>query len=473
MADAERSGSSHGLVREMRLWDVILFNIAAVLGPRWVASAAHSGASSISIWLLAAVTFFLPSGLVIVELSTRYPASGGLYVWTREAMGPFHGFVAGWAYWIYTIVYFPALLNASVAMAAYLGGERWAWLAHSRLYVTGASLAMLAVAIGFNIVGVRIGKWLENAGGIGTYLPLVLLVIFGAWFALRLGPATHLTLQAMSFHFDWGTVNYWSQIAFAFSGLELVCAMSEEIHDPQRTFPRSMLISALAIVAIYVFGTMATLGVLTPGQVDIRTGAIQALTLSATHFGLAWIAVLTTVLLTVGNIGGVGTTVAGVARVPFAVGIDRYLPAAFGKIHPRWRTPWVAMLVQGVLSAVLLLVSQIGETAAGAYQILVDATTILYFIPFLYMFLAMIALRHRPERRREAGQTLVPFGQFGVWLFALLGFAVTLISIVLSLIPPSDIRSPLLFEVKVIGGCVALIAVGLGLYWRQGRMARG
>ena len=288
MVDAE-SSSSPGLLREMRLWDVVLFNIAAVLGPRWVASAAHSGPSSISIWLLAAVTFFLPSGLVIVELSTRYPHSGGLYVWTREAFGPFHGFVAGWAYWIYTIVYFPALLNASVAMAAWLGGERWAWLAHSRLYITGASLIMLAVAIGFNIVGVRIGKWLENAGGVGTYLPLVLLVGFGAWFASRLGSATHLTLHAMAFHFDWGTVNYWSQIAFAFSGLELVCAMSEEIHDPQRTFPRSMLISGLAIVGIYVLGTMATLGVLQPEKVDIRTGAIQALTYSATHLGLAWI----------------------------------------------------------------------------------------------------------------------------------------------------------------------------------------
>jgi len=471
MVDAE-SSSSPGLLREMRLWDVVLFNIAAVLGPRWVASAAHSGPSSISIWLLAAVTFFLPSGLVIVELSTRYPHSGGLYVWTREAFGPFHGFVAGWAYWIYTIVYFPALLNASVAMAAWLGGERWAWLAHSRLYITGASLIMLAVAIGFNIVGVRIGKWLENAGGVGTYLPLVLLVGFGAWFASRLGSATHLTLHAMAFHFDWGTVNYWSQIAFAFSGLELVCAMSEEIHDPQRTFPRSMLISGLAIVGIYVLGTMATLGVLQPEKVDIRTGAIQALTYSATHLGLAWIAVLTALLLTVGNVGGVGTTVAGVARIPFAVGIDRYLPPAFGKIHPRWRTPWVAMLVQGVLSALLLLISQIGETAAGAYQILVDATTILYFIPFLYMFLALIGLRRRPDRGATEGHTLVPFGQFGVWLFGVTGFVVTLIAIVLSLIPPSDIHSPTLFEVKVIGGCLVLIGVGLVLYWRQGRKAQ-
>lgn len=120
----------------------------------------------------------------------------------------------------------------------------------------------------------------------------------------------------------------------------------------------------------------------------------------------------------------------------------------------------------------MLLISQIGETASGAYQILVDATTILYFIPFLYMFLAIIGLRRRPDRGTTEGQTLVPFGQFGIWLFGLTGFAVTLIAIVLSLIPPSDIHSPALFEVKVIGGCLVLIGVGLGLYWRQGRKAQ-
>jgi amino acid transporter len=455
----------------MRLWDVVLFNIAAVLGPRWIAAAAHSGASSISIWVLAAVTFFLPSAVVIAELATRFPAEGGLYVWSREAFGPFHGFVAGWSYWIYTIIYFPALLNASVAMAAYLGGPRWAWLEHSRVYITLASVGMLAVAIGFNIVGVQIGKWLENVGGIGTYLPLLLLVIFAGFWIMRFGSITAPHWSALRVHWDLGTVNYWSQIAFAFSGLELVCTMSEEVRDPQRTLPRSIWISAAAIATIYILGTAATLAIQTPAQTDIRTGAVQALSVAAGRFGILWIAIAATALLTLGNVGGVGTTVAGAARIPFAVGIDRYLPPAFAKVHPRWHTPWIAMIVQGVLSAVLLVVSQIGETAAGAYQILVDATTIMYFIPFLYMFLAIVALRRRPDRGTRPGQTLVPLGQFGVWLFGLLGFGVTAVSIVLSLLPPAEIRSPFLFEVKVIGGCLALLAIGLGFYWREGGQA--
>src|SRR5260370_7925108 len=110
----------------MGFWDVLLFNIAAGPGLRWIAAAAHNGPSSISLWLLAALLFFMPSALVIVELSTRFPHEGGLYAWTKEAFGDFHGFVAGWCYWIYTFFYFPGLLLASVAMSVYIGGPGWA-----------------------------------------------------------------------------------------------------------------------------------------------------------------------------------------------------------------------------------------------------------------------------------------------------------------------------------------------------------
>ena len=114
--------------------------------------------------------------------------------------------------------------------------------------------------------------------------------------------------------------------------------------------------------------------------------------------------------MTVGNTGGVGSTVAGIARVPFVVGIDRYLPAAFGKIHPRWKTPYISILVQAIISGAILLVSQINETTRGAYQLLIDAAIILYFIPFLYMFAAVIKLAGRKDRAENPHAVLVPGG---------------------------------------------------------------
>src|SRR5437763_3473466 len=233
----------------MGFWDVLLFNIAAVLGPRWIAAAAHNGTSSISLWILAAVLFVVPSALVIVELSTRFPDVGGLYVWTKEAFGDFHGFVAGWCYWIYTIFYFPGLLMASVAMSVYIGGPKAAWLADNRVYLILASLALLMLAMAPNLVGLRIGKWLQNAGGVGTYVPLVMLVIVAAILWFKHGSITHYSWADVMPHWDLDTVNFWSQIAFAFTGLELVCAMSDEVHDPHRNFPRAIYGSGVLIAA--------------------------------------------------------------------------------------------------------------------------------------------------------------------------------------------------------------------------------
>ena len=162
------------LRREMGFWDVLLFNIATVLGPRWIAAAAHNGTSSISLWVLAAVLFFVPSALVINELSSRFPAEGGLYVWSKEAFGDFHGFIAGWSYWIYTVFYFPGLLLASAAMSAYVVGSGGAALAQNRTFLLIGSMILLVVAVGFNIIGLNIGKWLQNAGGVSTYIPLLI-----------------------------------------------------------------------------------------------------------------------------------------------------------------------------------------------------------------------------------------------------------------------------------------------------------
>src|SRR5262252_7586776 len=177
----------------MGFWDVLLFNIATVLGPRWIAAAAHNGTSSISLWIIAALFFFVPSALVINELSSRFPHEGGLYVWSKEAFGDFHGFVAGWCYWIYTVFYFPALLLASASMSAYVIGEGGASLEHNRSFLLLGSLGLLLVAVVLNIIGLNVGKWLQNAGGVSTYLPLLMLVAVGTILWTRQGPVTHFS----------------------------------------------------------------------------------------------------------------------------------------------------------------------------------------------------------------------------------------------------------------------------------------
>ncbi|HWC18739.1 MAG TPA: APC family permease [Terriglobales bacterium] len=471
MAHPHRDATSQ-LRREMGFWDVLLFNIAAVLGPRWIAAAAHNGSSSLSLWALAAVFFFVPTALVITELSTRFPSEGGLYVWTREAFGDFHGFVAGWAYWVYSFFYFPGLLVASTAMSAYVGGMERSHLANDRGFLLLGSLVMLAVAVGLNIVGLNIGKWLQNAGGVGTYAPLLILIAISLAVFSRHGSQIHFSWRNTLPVWDFNTMNFWSQIAFAFTGMELVCAMSEEVRDPKRTFPRAILGSGLLIAIIYMLGTLATMVMVAPADVDPKSGVFQAITSGSHRLGIGIIGVIAASLVTVGNAGGVGTTVAGVARVPFAVGIDSYLPSFFGKIHPRWRTPYISILIQAGISAFILVLAQTNETVNGAYQVLVDAAIILYFLPFLYMYAAAVKLAYRPDRSQPSDVVLIPGGLVGVWTAGLLGFLICLLSMALSMIPPGETTNKFVFELKLIGGTGIAILAGLILYWRSKTAAK-
>jgi amino acid transporter len=298
---------------------------------------------------------------------------------------------------------------------------------------------------------------------------VVILVGVAAALWAKNGSVTHFNWPAMWPHWDWDTVNFWPQLIFAFTGLELVSAMSEEVRDPQRTFPRAIFASGVVIALMYIAGTVAVLVMLPSETVDPKSGVFAAITQGSTLLRLAAVGVLAAVLNTVASAGGVGSTVAGISRIPFIVGIDRYLPAAFGKIHPKWGTPYISILVQAGVSGVILLLAQVNENMRGAYQILVDAATILYFIPFIYMYAAAIKLYARADRRESRSAFVIPGGRFGVWLASGLGLFVVIAGIALSFVPPGDTSSKFLFKVKLIAGTVLSVTLGLILYYRGAR----
>jgi len=241
------------------------------------------------------------------------------------------------------------------------------------------------------------------------------------------------------------------------------------VRDPKRTFPRAILASGVLIAVIYMLGTIATLALVKPADVDPKSGVFQAITHGSSLIGVGFLGVLAALLVTVGNAGGVGTTVAGVARVPFAVGIDSYLPSFFGKIHPRWKTPYISILIQAGISAAVLILAQLNESVNGAYQVLVDAAIILYFLPFLYMYAAAIKLAYRGDREQSSGAVLVPGGRAGIWIVGSLGFLICLLAMALSMIPPGETTNTVVFELKLIGGTGLAILIGLALYWRSKR----
>src|SRR5260370_14128172 len=357
-------------------------------------------------------------------------------------------------------------------MSAYIIGEGGDTLAQARSFLLLVSLGYLLVAVILNLIGLNVGKWLQNAGGVSTYAPLVILVSLAGILWLRQGSVTHFTFSNMLPHWDWDTVNFWSQIAFAFTGLELVSAMSAEVRDPRRTLPRAVFAAGALIALIYIAGTVAVRVLVAAPDVSATSGVLHAITVGAIALKIGFVGILAAILVTVGNAGGVGSTVAGIARVPFVVGIDQYLPKAFGKIHPRWKTPYVSIIVQAVVSGAILLISQISETARGAYQGLVDVAIILYFIPFLYMYAAAIKLAGRKDRLENPHAVLIPGGKPGVWIASGIAFAVTLLSIIVSLLLPVDSANRRLFLTKVVVWTRCVLVLGVALYYRGVRQKR-
>ena len=457
--------------------DVVLFNMVAVIGLRWLATAAKAGPGTLALWILAAAFFFIPQGLAVLALSARFPSEGGIYTWTRETLGEGHGFLCGWCYWINNVLYYPNLLISTAVIATWVVGKGGSGLADNRTYVITATLLALWTAVGVNIVGAGRGKWLQNFGALGTYIPATLLVIVGVFAALTSPPANPLTRASLTPHLgNLASLNLWASIAFAFSGMELSSAMGDEVHDPARTMPRAVLIAAPLIAAAYLLGSAAMLWLVPSAQVNLTAGFIQGISIGAARIGtgLAWVGAVAAAFYTIGNIGGVGAWLVGPARVAFVIGLDRYFPRAFGKLHPKYGTPYVAILVPAVLASVLLVTSLLGKgtTVERAYLILLDTQILLYFIPYLYLFASFILqfgagwrAAAAPAAAERVGAR-VPGGRPVALVGGACGFLMTAFAMILAGIPPEGGEQAALFLIKVLGGAGAFILFGGVLYWR-------
>ncbi len=469
MSAATQEGSGHGLFRTLGVMDLVFLNIAAILGIRWLSTAAQMGPSSLVLWLLAVVIFFIPSGLTVMELSSRDAGEGGIYLWTKSAFGEQHGFIAGWTYWVNNLFYFPGLLLFIAGAFLFLGGSEWLGLGESAYYNAAFSLTLLWLVIGANIIGLKRGKWIQNIGAMATAAVFATLAVGGIWAWAQHGSATDFTLPSLLPDLgDFSTLTFFATMTFAFAGLELAPVMGGEISNPQRSLPRAMLISGLIIATIYILGTGLLMVAVPEGEINVITGIPQALAVIGERVALPGLAIVGAFLVVMSSTGGLGAWISGVARIPYVIGIDRYLPPALGNTHPKWGTPHVALITQGVVVTFLMLAAVTESTIEEAYIMLLDMSIILYFIPFLYMFAALPMLR-RKAAGNNAGVSLVPGGSAGVWLCSALGFGATLLSMVLAMIPPAGSTNPQMFVVKVGGGCLLFVAAGLIFYWRNRR----
>jgi len=467
MSDAPGTHRPH---RAMGFRDLVLFYIVTGISLRWIATAATVGASALVIWLIAWCAFYLPLALSVMELSSRYPQEGGMYIWTKRAFGEFPGFMTGWTYWASNLPYFPAVLYFAAGNALYIGPASWQSLSSNKTYFLLFALLGLVLATFLNVIGLSVGKWLHNLGAIGTWLPIAILFAIAAAAWHRFGSATKFTATSMTPHMHFRDVLFMATIVFALGGSESASFLGDEVKDARRNLPRGLLAGGAFVTSGYILGTVAVLVALPASQVSGLQGIMQAISQSAERVGFSGIGPLAALLITVSNLGALGAWLAVSARLPFVAGLDRYLPSAFARVHPKWGTPYVALLVQAACGVIFIVLGQAGTSVYGAYEVLVSMGIITYFIPYLFVFASLIRLQREPPGPEVMH---IPGGRPAAIALGVLGFTTTLVTIAFSLIPADDEPHKVFAIVKIAGLTALLLAVGVFAFaWGKSHAAK-
>ena len=432
---------------QLGLRDITLFAIGCIIGTRWIPAAAHAGPGSVTLWLAAAVFFALPLAVATGALTVKYPGcAGGLYAWTRGDFGAWHGFLCFWVYWIGIAFLLPTAALFYMGAGFYALGPSYAHLADNRFCLLAAALVAIWIALGTNLVGLGIGKWTQNIGAGAAWLLGAVLVLLAVLVGMKRGSATPIHVLPQ---WNWGTVNFWSNIAYGMSGVEMAAMMGAAIHNPARTLPRAGWISSGFATVFYSATTVAMLVLLRPEKISELNGLAEAGESAGLALGAMWLPPLIAVLVMVSAVGQFGGTGTSVSQMPFAAGVDNLLPSAFARVHPRWGTPYVSILTFGAVASFLLLIFQLGDSLRAAYQEMVSLMVITGFLPYLYIFASAW----------KAGKRIS----------AISGTAITVLAILCSLVPTEAIGNVWLFEGKLAAGTIAVIASAWLMYRRRAR----
>jgi len=448
------SDRAAAIPRTLGRWDLVLLKVVAIVNINNVPPVAVFGKASLVLWTLAFAVFFIPEAIAVLTLSRKYPGEGGIYLWTRRQFGDAHGFLSGWCYWTNNLFYVPVLLVYMAGIFAFAGGEANAGrLVAEPLFVAGVAFGWLAFMTIANVRGLEVGKWIQNVGGLGTALSVV-LVLAAAVAAWSSGVVEN---PPLSTGLGWETATAFAVMCNAFVGIELASTMGDEIRDPKRDLPPAIFIAGGVSWLSYLLVTAAVLLLVPIRDVGIIQGIMQAVSAGAARTGLDWIVAPLAVVMGISIGGAASAWFAGSSRIPFVAGLTSALPPALGRLHPRWHSPHIALTTCAVLAACFTGVSLLGSTVEEAYQVLLKSAVIIQLIPFVYLFLALAMADESARWKRVAGAV---------------GLSATVFGMVAAFFPTSDVDSVPLFEMKLLLGVVGPTAVGWFLFRRTRRLER-
>jgi len=470
---ASGRASGHALKRELSLWDLVPMQILLVVGITWAGIAAKQGGSHVWFWLAAILFLFVPLAAVTGWCAQVWPLEGGVYQWTKFALGPFAGFMSAWNFGLWALL---AISNIGILTAtsiSYSLGPRAAWMEDSHTLIAAFTIGLFVVILLVNLPGFSIGRWVSHFGTAVTVLVTVLLM--GLLFFHPHASAVHPHVNPQApFSLAMPTltllsVNLFTKIAFnALSGLEQVAVFAGETRNAGRAIMRSAWIAAPIIAVIYILMTASMLAYIPAAKVDLTGPIPQILAVAFGATGgtatMDWGLMLgraTILVLAVALVAQYAVIVAETSRLPMVAGWDGMIPKWFTRLDPRWKTPTRSIAVIVVLAIAMGLLATYGTGAQEAFQVINSVGNVSYGIYYLMMFAIPLLVGDRFGTRA------------GFWLkvASLSGLTVTLLAMGFLVLPIVDVVSKWVFAAKVAGTSLVLNLIGVGIYWNATRRA--
>jgi amino acid transporter len=446
--------------------DLFFYAASMALSIRWISVAAAAGPASLWIWGLAVAVFSGPLIVATAELTTRFAGEGGVYVWTGEAFGPFWGFLCGWLYWASNLPFFSGVLVFMLNLAALAMGEPGRALIAAPWLFTATAVGLSIVVGALHYVGLGTGKWLSNVGGASNIALVALLALVGALVFARQGSATDFAHARYAPPLDANGAILWATMVFAVGGSEALAFLRNDVRGGMRTILAVLGGVALLQIAFFVTGTAAMLAILSPQAATRLSGLPDALILGLKTLGLGALAPIALVGGFLCSLGSYSAWFGVAARLPFAAGIDAVLPPAFGRRDPRSGAPVVAIAVQTVIVALIVVLSQAGDTLKGAYDFLVAMSVLSYTLPFLFLFAVFLAVQVRAPRSGPppADAWRTPGGRPVALAVGAVGMAATIVAVLCTLVPSPDAKNQVLEAAKLVFASAVLVVSGVAAY---------
>ena len=443
--------------------DLVLLFVVAVFNLNVLPSIAANGGVTIWLWLISLILFFWPQGIAVIELAHRYPGEGGVYLWAKEVFGDFHGFLSGWCYWTNNMMYVPTIMLYFVGVSVFVLGAGHESLAENKPFALAASVVLLGILVVLNIVGLGVGKWINNLGGIGTFVAAFLLMGLGVVVCLKSGTTIHWSDFKIPADPRF-VLNSFGVICFGLVGLELASIMGDEIENPEKTLPGAVAWGGILSGLLYVGATLTLIIAVSKDSISVLQGIVQAVSHMASQVGVSWIIAPFALMLSL-SIAGIGSAwLGGSARIPFVAGLDSYLPSWLGKIHPKYATPYPALLVHASVSLILVVLNftLTGKGVQESFQRLLSLAVVLQLVPFLYMFGALLKIAF--DEKFVRGR----YGK-GMLIFAgISGLLTTILGIALAFFPAQQISSLRSYEIWMFGGTLGFIGLAAFFFFVYG-----